>query len=133
MQSHRVSGDVEASRQRDTLRLRVTQAGAGVAGVGDLFVLQDYDGPALPRRLPGAILELDAPWEVCGRILAGGQEFALKARTLSAFRHEPGLFQPLHAPFALGRRERLVGGLLLKVMRWPIGPRLLRAWHARRR
>lgn len=132
MESHRVSGDIDSSRQRELLRLRVARPDNLGQGGCDLFVLQGYDGPVLPRHLPGAILELDVSWEVRGRILAAGREYALKAQALDAFRHDPALFQPLHARFALGGRERLVARLLLKVLRWPVGPRLLRAWHARR-
>jgi hypothetical protein len=44
----------------------------------------------------------------------------------------PSLFAPLHRAFTLGAGERLAARSLLALLRLPVGPRLLRAWHARR-
>jgi hypothetical protein len=48
--------------------------------------------------------------------------------------HEPrpGLFRPLLARFEPSARERWVGRLLLRLLRFPGAARLIRAWHARR-
>lgn|GEM_PF-1023779 len=44
----------------------------------------------------------------------------------------PGLFDGLLAPYALTRRERLVGRLLVGLLAIPGASGLLRAWHRRR-
>jgi len=48
--------------------------------------------------------------------------------------HEPrpGLYDPLLARFRLSGRERLVGRLLVWLVRVPGAVRLLTLWHARR-
>jgi hypothetical protein len=48
--------------------------------------------------------------------------------------HEPrpGLYDPLLARFQLSRRERLVGLILVWLVRVPGAVRLLTLWHARR-
>lgn len=48
--------------------------------------------------------------------------------------HEPrpDLYEPLLAPFALRRRDRLLGRLLVGLARIPGAVRLLTGWHARR-
>lgn len=55
-----------------------------------------------------------------------------RARGVSVIEPRPAVLAPLVAPFALRTRERRVARLLFALLRLPFGPRLLRAWHARR-
>jgi hypothetical protein len=54
------------------------------------------------------------------------------ARATDRIALRPSLFAPLHRSFALGAGERIAARALLALLRLPAGPRLLRAWHARR-
>jgi hypothetical protein len=44
----------------------------------------------------------------------------------------PGLYEPLLARFRLSARERLIGRVLVRLVRVPGAVRLLTLWHARR-
>ena len=94
-------------------------------------IIVGYDGPALPRRLTGSVLEQTGSrsW----KLTAEEGAFEFRARGLESLEPRPGLFEGLLAPFALGRRERILVGVLLKLLRLPGGASLLRRWHKGRR
>jgi hypothetical protein len=54
------------------------------------------------------------------------------ARATDRISMRPSLYMPLHRAFSLGAGERFAAHALLALLRLPVGPRLLRAWHARR-
>jgi hypothetical protein len=78
----------------------------------------DVRSDARVERLPGR--DGDAELTVRG------------ARATDRISVRPSLFAELHRPFALRPGERFAARCLLALLRLPGGPRLLRAWHARR-
>lgn len=128
-----IEGDAWIARRAGRLELRITPAGLrSKAGPLTLVVLTGHEGPLPPASLRSMRVELAGQPKVRGRIVAGADEFAFVARDLQVFEHTPAIFAPLHARFGLRRRDRWVVAVLLKILRLPVGPRLLRAWHARR-
>lgn len=126
-------GEASIARRAGRLELRISPAGQrSKAGPLTLLVLTGHEGPLPPASLRSVRVELARQPRVRGRIVAGADEFAFEARSVQVFEHAPSVFAPLHAPFGLRRRDRWVVAVLLKILRLPVGPRLLRAWHARR-
>jgi hypothetical protein len=66
------------------------------------------------------------------RLALGPVAFEFVAAGVALIEPAPRLLEPLGAPFALKAGERRAARVLLALLRLPGGPRLLRAWHARR-
>jgi hypothetical protein len=86
----------------------------------------------LPERLQDPCFE---PPEGDGsrwRLAHAGGACGFVAAGVVLIEPAPRLLEPLGAPFALKTGERRAVRVLLALLRLPGGPRLLRAWHARR-
>lgn len=67
------------------------------------------------------------------RLTQGDVASEFVAAGVVLFEPAPMILEALVAPFALKDSERRMARVLLALLRLPGGPRLLRAWHARRR
>lgn len=111
--------------------------GVGVvvlSGASRRIVVAGYRGALLPDVLtdPG-ISAVGAPGGDCVWSLSCAEGiFEFQARGIEQLEARPALFTVLLAPHALTRGERMAARVLLKLLGLPGGPRLLRAWHARR-
>jgi hypothetical protein len=87
--------------------------------------------------LPDALLDpaFDAQGAAPGRwqLHQAGEVAEIVAAGVTLIEPRPRLLNTLGAPFALKPAERRAARVLLALLRLPGGPRLLRAWHARRR
>ena len=100
------------------------------------LVIARFRGPALPATLTNpavaAVGEAGDPMSAWRLTSVEGQ-FEFRARTVEFIEECPSLYEPLHRPFALRRRDRLAVRVLLRLLRLPGGAIWLRRWHARRR
>ncbi len=99
------------------------------------FVIAGYRGTPLPGVVSDPRLSLREAVGSSSRWSLSCSEgtFDFEARTVERLESRPGLFDALLAPHALKPRDRCAARCLLKLLRWPGGAALLRAWHARRR
>lgn len=102
----------------------------GAGGDGGLWVIGGFRGAQLPARLGRA--QLDALVGGRYRIAADQGVFDFDASAVDRVVERPSLFETLHRPFALTRKERLAARTLLTLLRLPGGAKLLRLWHAGR-
>jgi hypothetical protein len=101
----------------------------------DHWIVAGYRGPSLPASLAGFSIEPSAAaaggtarW----RISSEQGEFEFEARAVDHIRALPALYKKLHRPFELTATGRLAVGLLLALLRFPGGERLISRWHSRR-
>lgn len=105
---------------------RLVIRGATADGA-DLIVIAGYDGPVLPDALTGPAIASTGGdrW----RITAAEGAFDFAARGLDRIALRPSLFEPMHARFALSRADRIAVRVLLRMLRFPGGTRILRWWQ----
>lgn len=99
-----------------------------------LLVLVGYRGAALPDTLTGVQLSSHPGKSRLNDWRLSSREgiFDFEARAVDQLIECPELFLPLLRPFALRRIDRLAARLLLAMLRFPGGARLMRRWHAGR-
>lgn len=66
------------------------------------------------------------------RLSAAGHCFEFDAIAVERITTRSTLYEPLHRRFALSGTERLAARGLLRLLRFPLGARLLRRWQASR-
>ena len=93
----------------------------------ELLVIAGYRGPTLPDLLTKPTLAATGAdrW----RLSAMEGAFDFGARGVDRIALRPGLYQPMHARFALSRADRVAVRILLRMLRFPGGTRILRWWH----
>lgn len=93
----------------------------------ELIVIAGYRGPALPNALthPALTSAGDDRW----RLTAAEGAFDFTARGVDRIALRPALFEPMHARFALSRADRVAVRVLLRMLRFPGGTRILRWWQ----
>lgn len=96
------------------------------------LVISGFEGPELPAQVTDPALEPAADAAGAWRLRCAEGEFQFRARAVDRLATRPALFAPLHRPFALSGTDRLAVRILLWLLRWPGGARLLRHWHAQR-
>lgn len=104
------------------LRLRAAERGC---------LLEHWSGPLLPSRLSGLAVCLVG--ENGCRLQANEGCFEGRISGYQLIVDAPALFEPLVRPFEVKPFPRRVALVLLRLLRWPGGSTLLRAWHERRR
>ena len=93
----------------------------------ELLVIAGYRGPKLPDVLTK--LTLSAAGGDRWRLLALEGTFDFEARGVDRIALRPELYEPLHARFALSRADRIAVRVLLRMLRFPGGTRILRWWQ----
>ena len=93
----------------------------------ELLVIAGYRGPKLPDVLtkPTFTAAGDDQWQ----LTATEGTFDFSARGVDRIALRPALFGPMHARFALSRADRIAVRLLLRMLRFPGGTRILRWWQ----
>lgn len=102
----------------------------------ELIVIAGFHGEPLPDRLTGpqfaageSAAGSGTTWRVSS--LEGTYEF--RARSVDRILLRPALYEPMHRAFALSGSDRLAVRVLLSLLRFPGGARLLRWWQFRRK
>lgn len=105
---------------------RMVMRAATVDGA-ELIVIAGYHGPALPDVLSNPVLASGSGdrW----RLSAAEGEFDFRARGVDRIRLRPSLFEPMHRRYALSRADRIAVRVLLRMLRFPGGSRILRWWQ----
>jgi len=93
----------------------------------ELLVIAGYRGPALPDVLTKPTLA--AAGSDRWRLTASEGAFDFSARGVDRIVLRPALFRPLHSRFALSRADRIAVRVLLRMLRFPGGTRILRWWQ----
>jgi len=117
---------------------RVESRGAGERVVirgetqdgAELIVIAGYRGPKLPVVLTR--LELAAAGAGTWRLSSTDGRFDFEARGVDRIALRPALYKPLHGRFALSRADRIAVRVLLGLLRFPGGTRILRWWQRHR-
>ncbi len=94
---------------------------------GELLVIAGYRGPTLPEILtkPNLSMPSAGKW----RLSAVEGAFDFEASGVDRIALRPALLKPLHARFALSRTDRMAVRVLLRMLRFPGGTRILRWWQ----
>ena len=94
---------------------------------GELIVIAGYAGPALPESLtkPAIASTGTDRW----RLTAAEGDYDFTATGVDRIALRPALFEPMHARFALSRADRIAVRVLLRMLRFPGGTRILRWWQ----
>lgn len=105
---------------------RLVLRGATAEGA-ELLVIAGYHGPELPDVLTRPTLAAAGAdrW----RLTASEGAFDFSARAVDRIALLPALFGPMHARFALSRGDRIAVRVLLRMLRFPGGTRILRWWQ----
>lgn len=99
------------------------------------LVIAQYRGPELPATLTDPLVEPrseDYGSARAWRLTSREGRFDFEARAVDQLEECAALYTPLHRAFELRRPERLALGVLLWLLRLPVGARWLRRWQARR-
>jgi hypothetical protein len=101
----------------------------------EFIVISGYRGTPLPDCITrpefnatGGAGNASSGW----RLTCTEGEYAFHARAIDRIDLRPGLFEPMHAAFALSAADRIAVRLLLRALRFPGGARILRWWQSRR-
>ncbi len=102
----------------------------------ELIVIAGFHGDPLPERLTGprftageSAAGSGTPWRVSS--MEGSFEF--RARSVDRIQLRPALYRPMHLAFELSATDRIAVRVLLSLLRFPGGARLLRWWQLRRK
>ena len=95
--------------------------------------ISGYEGPELPEVLTSATVQADHGGVGAFRITSSQGNFDFRARAVDLVEACPAFYEPLHRKFALTISDRMALHALLLILRLPVGMRLLRLWHSRRR
>ena len=95
-----------------------------------LIVISGYRGNALPERItqPELTQGGDDHW----RLNCAEGVFEFQARGIDRLTLRPGLYEPMHARFKLSGADRIAIRVLLRMLRFPGGMRVLRWWESLR-
>jgi hypothetical protein len=93
----------------------------------ELVVIAGFRGPDLPAMLTDPTLTATGTdrWQLS----AAEGTFEFDARGVDRIALRPALYKPLHARFALSRADRVAVRVLLRMLRFPGGARILRWWQ----
>lgn len=93
----------------------------------ELLVIAGYHGPTLPDVLTKPMLAAAGAdrW----RLTAAEGAFDFDARAVDRIALRPQLLEPMHARFALSGADRIAVRVLLGLLRFPGGTRILRWWQ----
>ena len=93
----------------------------------ELLVIAGYRGPKLPEVLTKPTLATSGAdqW----RLTAAEGAFDFSARGVDRIGLRPALFNPMPRRFALSRADRIAVRVLLRMLRFPGGTRILRWWQ----
>jgi len=93
----------------------------------ELVVIAGFRGPALPEVLTNPTLAETSAGQ--WRLSSSQGTFEFAARGVDRIALRPALYEPLHARFALSRADRVAVRVLLRMLRFPGGTRILRWWQ----
>jgi hypothetical protein len=105
---------------------RLVMRGATPDGA-ELVVIAGFRGPALPDVLTKPTLAETSAGQ--WRLSSSEGIFEFAARGVDRIALRPALYEPLHARFALSRADRVAVRVLLRMLRFPGGTRILRWWQ----
>ena len=95
-----------------------------------LIIISGYRGGALPERItqPELAQGTGDDW----RLSCAEGVFTFSARGIDRIDLRPGLYEPMHVRFKLSGADRIAIRVLLRMLRFPGGTRVLRWWESLR-
>ena len=91
------------------------------------MVIAGFRGPVLPDALTKPTLAANGHGQ--WRLAATEGTFDFDARGVDRIALRPALYEPLHKRFALSPADRVAVRVLLRMLRFPGGTRILRWWQ----
>lgn len=98
----------------------------------ELIVIAGFRGTALPERITKPVLASAGDSAGRWRLSCAEGDFEFQARAVDRIELRPDFYAPMHARFALSAADRAAVRLLLRLLRFPVGARVLRWWQRRR-
>ncbi len=101
----------------------------------ELIVIAGFHGEPLPDRLTDPQFAAGEPAAGSGtpwRVTSIEGSFKFRARSVDRIHFRPSLYRPMHRAFELSATDRIAVRVLLSLLRFPGGARLLRWWQSRR-